>query len=67
MHPCKLDSSIPAANGPAIACRIINNLISMSLTVNGTAVINYSSLLTIMCEPGDLFRNFIRFFIAGVS
>ncbi len=28
---------------------------------------NYSSLLTIMCEPGDLFRNFIRFFIAGVS
>jgi len=26
-HPCKLDSSIPAADGPAIACRIINNLI----------------------------------------
>ena len=22
-HPCKLDSSIPAADGPAIACRII--------------------------------------------
>ena len=27
-HPCKLDSSIPAADGPAITCRIINNLIS---------------------------------------
>ena len=27
-HPCKLDSSIPATDGPAIACRIINVLIS---------------------------------------
>ena len=27
-HPCKLDSSIPAADGPAIAGRIINVLIS---------------------------------------
>ena len=27
-HLCKLDSSIPAADGPAIVCRIINNIIS---------------------------------------
>ena len=27
-HPCKLDSSIPAADGSALACRIINVLIS---------------------------------------
>ena len=27
-HPCKLDSSIPAADGSAIACRIINVFIS---------------------------------------
>jgi hypothetical protein len=27
-HPCKLGSSIPAADGPAIACLIINVLIS---------------------------------------
>jgi len=27
-HPCKLDSSIPAADGPAITCRIIKVLIS---------------------------------------
>jgi len=27
-HPCKLDSSIPAADGPAKAYRIINVLIS---------------------------------------
>ena len=29
-HPCKLDSSIPAADGPAIACRTINVLICKS-------------------------------------
>ena len=29
-HPCKLDISIPAADGPATACRIINLLISNS-------------------------------------
>ena len=28
-HPCKLDSSTPAAVGCAVACRIINNLISI--------------------------------------
>ena len=27
-HPCRLDSSIPAADVPATACRIINALIS---------------------------------------
>ena len=30
-HPCKLDSSIPAADGPAIACCIIIVLISFIL------------------------------------
>ena len=39
-HPCKLDSSIPAADGPAIACRIINVLISNSAEMRIVAILN---------------------------
>ena len=49
-HPCKLDSSIPAADGPAIACRIINVLISNSAEMRIVAVLNGLNLLLILLE-----------------
>jgi len=39
-HPCKLDSSIPAADEPTIACRIINVLISNSAEMRIVAILN---------------------------